>query len=452
MTKDHAEQVALHRWAVIAEGANARLSPAERGVVVRAAAARTHAHPDGTERQYSRNTIDRWIREWRAGGLEALRPQVRADAGAVRRLPELFDEAAALRLELPSRSAAAIADILWHRHGVRVAERTLRAQLRRRGLHRDALAAEPKAFGRYEAEAPNERWITDVLVGPWVPHPRIERSVRAKLFLIVDDHSRLLVHGRFMSAENTRAGQDVLRAAIVRRGLPDVLYTDNGAPFANHMLARTCAVLGIRLVHSKPYSPQGRGKQERLNRYIRERFLAEATHVGIGALDELNDRFAAWVDQVANRRTHAETNMTPEARFDAGGPPQAVDGARLVEAFRWSAQRKVTRTATVSLDGNHYSVDPALVGRRVELRFDPEDLTAIDVFAEGRPAGAATPFVIGHHTHKAVPQATPPAPEATGVDYLGLVAAAHEAETVGPISYVDVPLFNLDPYTGEEAS
>ena len=109
----------------------------------------------------------------------------------------------------------------------------------------------------------------------------------------------------------------------------------------------------------------------------------------------------------------------------------------------------MTRTATVSLDGNHYSVDPTLVGRRVELRFDPEDLTAIDVFVEGRPAGVATPFVIGHHTHKAVPQAARPAPEATGVDYLGLVAAAHDAETVGPISFAQAPLFDIDPEIGE---
>src|SRR5204863_6970540 len=83
------------------------------------------------------------------------------------------------------------------------------------------------------------------------------------------DHSRLLVHGRWVADENTRAGQEVLRAAIARRGLPEVLYADNGAPFANAALERTCAVLGVRLVHSKPYSPQGRGKQERLNRTSR---------------------------------------------------------------------------------------------------------------------------------------------------------------------------------------
>ena len=50
---------------------------------------------------------------------------------------------------------------------------------------------------------------------------------------------------------------------------------DNGAPFANAWLTRTCGVLGIRLVHSKPYSPEGRGKQEKLNRYIREAFLSK---------------------------------------------------------------------------------------------------------------------------------------------------------------------------------
>ena len=71
MDRDQQDQVALHRWAVIAEAANARLRPAERGVAVRAAAARTrthtHTHPDGTTRRYSRGTIDRWVRAWRAG-------------------------------------------------------------------------------------------------------------------------------------------------------------------------------------------------------------------------------------------------------------------------------------------------------------------------------------------------------------------------------------------------
>jgi putative transposase len=449
MDETHAEAVALHRWAVIAEAVSDRLGPAERGALVRAIAARAHTPPDGTVRHYSRATIDRWIRAWRSGGLEALHPETRSDTGAVRAHPELAEEAAALRLELPSRSAAQIARILMARHGTRVAERTVRQQLQRRGLSREALAAEPRAFGRYEADAPNDRWITDVLVGPWVPHPKRDSSVRAKLFLIVDDHSRLLVHGRFFAHENARSCQEALRQAIVHRGLPEVLYADNGAPFKNAWLTRTCAVLGIRLVHSKPYSPEGRGKQERLNRFIREAFLQEAVHQGIETLAELDDLFIAWAEQVANRRIHAETGAAPIDRFTANGALRAADPERLAEAFRWSVLRKVTRTATVSLEGNAYAVDPALVGRRIELRYVPEDLSAIDVFFEGQPAGVATPFVIGRHTHKAVPQATRPEPTPTGVDYLGMVAAAHEEQAgTGSIDFSQLAMFDHDDESG----
>lgn len=451
MDKADVERVALHRWGVIAEAANDRLTNAERGAVVRAIAGRRHGHPDGTDRSYSRATIDRWLRAWRVGGLDALRPEQRCDTGVVRAHPELFAEAAALRLELPTRSAAQIASILFHRHGVRVSERTVRAQLRRAGLHRAALEAEPKVFGRYEADAANDRWITDVLVDPWVPFPRTASSIRARLFLIVDDHSRLIVDGRFYTHENTRSGQDLFRRAIVRRGLPVVLYADNGSPFNNGWLNRTCAVLGVRLIHSKPYSPQGRGKQERVNRYIRDAFLAEACHHGIDDLDDLNDRFSAWVEQVANRRRHAETDQRPIDRFEAGGPRRQAQPDKLAEAFRWSVTRKVTRTATIPLEGNAYAVDASLVGRRVELRYDPEDLTRLDVYLEGRPAGIAVPFKISRHVHKAVPQAQRAQPEPTGIDYLGLVAAAHdnEAGTGNKIDFTNLTLLDTDAHDGQ---
>src|SRR3974390_3914317 len=126
-----------------------RRTSSERGCVVRAIAAREHAHPDGTVRRYSRGTIDRWLRAWRAGGVDGLRPSPRSDTGKVRAMPELFGEAAALRLGPPGRSAAQISSILYHRHGVRVAARTVPGQLRRDGLHRAALQAAPQAYGRY---------------------------------------------------------------------------------------------------------------------------------------------------------------------------------------------------------------------------------------------------------------------------------------------------------------
>jgi putative transposase len=99
----------------------------------------------------------------------------------------------------------------------------------------------------------------------------------------------------------------------------------------------------------------------------------------------------------------------------------------------------------VSLEGNTYAVDPALVARRVELRYDPEDLSVIDVFFEGRPAGVATPFVIGRHTHRAVPGATRPEPTPTGIDYLAMVAAAHEEQAgTASIDFSQLAMFDSD--------
>lgn len=440
MRTDPAEALALFRYRVIAEAANPRLGGAERGRLVRALAAQPHTGPDGVPHVFTRQTLDRWLRAYREQGLAGLRPQPRADQGTVRRQPALLREAADLRRELPARSAAQISAILLARHGVRVAERTLRQHFQRQGLQRATLTATTKTYGRYEATRPNEVWIGDVLVGPMVPFPPEPGSVRAYLFLLVDDYSRLLVHGRWLPEQTARAGQQVLRAALQRRGRPERLYFDNGAPYRNEALDRTCAVLGIHLVHSRPYSPEGRGKQERLNRFIRERFLVEAEATGIPSFQELNDRFGAWAEQVCNTRVHAETGEPPIRRFLSQGPHAVVEPSLLREAFRWAVQRRVTRTASVSLAGQRYAVDPALVDRQVELRFDPEDLTRLDVYWEGQPAGQAVPFIIGRHVRRQVPPPLPPNPAPrTGVDYLGLVLAHHTEQVLGEIAFRDLP-------------
>ena len=106
----------------------------------------------------------------------------------------------------------------------------------------------------------------------------------------------------------------------------------------------------------------------------------------------------------------------------------------------------MTRTATVPLEGNAYAVDASLVGRRIELRYDPEDLSSIDVYYEGRQAGVAVPFRISRHVHHAVPQAKREAPTPTGIDYLGLVQAAHETEagTGEKVPFSQPGLFSID--------
>lgn len=123
MSSDQPEAIALLRYRIVAAATDPRLTPAERGQLVRELAAQAYDHPDGSRYRYSRGTLDRWVRTYREQGLDGLRPPPRADLGTVRRHPELLEEACQLRQELPARSAAQIAPILKLRHGVRIPER-----------------------------------------------------------------------------------------------------------------------------------------------------------------------------------------------------------------------------------------------------------------------------------------------------------------------------------------
>ena len=206
-------------------------------------------------------------------------------------------------------------------------------------------------------------------------------------------------------------------------------------------LARTCAVLGIQLTHSKPGEAAGRGKIERFFRTVRAQFLVEVDVRGVADLDELNRLFIAWVEHVYHRRVHTETGHTPLARFMADGIPDVPAPALLREAFLWSATRTVTKTATVSLAGNRYETDPALVGRKVECVFDPFDLTQVEIRYQGRSFGLAAPHEIGEHTHpkaagrREADEHEAQAPPPVGIDYLALVEAEHREATQVSINY-----------------
>jgi putative transposase len=267
-------------------------------------------------------------------------------------------------------------------------------------------------------------------------------------FAFIDDHSRLLPGYRFGFAEDTVRLAAALRPALAARGVPAGIYVDNGSAFVDAWLLRACAKLGVRLVHSAPGRPQGRGKIERFFRTVREQFLVEVTDTsaedlaaaGVDhatALLELNRLFVAWVETEYHRRTHTETGQSPLARWQAGwqrlGRTPAMPTAdELTEAFLWSEYRVVTKTATVSLHANTYQVDPTLVGRRVELVFSPFDLETVQVRYHDKSYGKALPHTISRHAHpKAKPETPEPAPAATGIDYLALTAAAHHEQLRG---------------------
>jgi putative transposase len=438
---DRRERIALFRYALIREAADPALSKRQRGTLVRGLAEQDHLGPDGDRVRVSRNTLDRWIRAWRAGGFAALRPDPRV--GVPTSPPELLELAASLKREAPARAAAQIAAILFERAGASPHPRTLQRHFARLELGRQRSRA-GKVLGRFEAERPNDLWTADGLHGPLVA------GRKALLFGVIDDHSRALVGYRWAHAEDTLRLEAALRAALAARGIPKLLYADNGAAFVSRQLERACAILGIRLVHSRPGQPEGHGKIERVFRTVREQFLVElAARGGASDLAELNRLFASWVEGVYHRRVHSETGRPPLERFLLVGPPQLPDPALLREAFLWLERRTASKTATVSLHGNRYQVDPALAGRQVELVFDPFDLTRIEVRYAGRPMGLAVIERIGRHAHPAArPDPLDPPPAApTGIDYLALVDQRLAAETRRRITYAELPLPGLDAPT-----
>ncbi|WSW80085.1 DDE-type integrase/transposase/recombinase [Streptomyces sp. NBC_00996] len=289
----------------------------------------------------------------------------------------------------------------------------------------------PPVFGRFEADHPNELWVGDALHGPKIA------GRKTYLFAFVDDHSRAMVGHRWGYAEDSVRLAAALRPALAVRGVPEGVYVDNGSAFVDSALLRACARLGIKLIHSTPGRPEGRGKIERAFRTVRDQFLVEVDPATIADLGELNRLFTAWCEHVYHRAVHSETGQAPMERWLAGSPFPQPTPAQLREAFRWPEHRTVTKTATVSLHNNVYNVDVALVGRKVELVFDPFDLTEIEVRFQNRPFGLASPHRISRHAHpKAKPELpkAPPAPT-TGIDYLRLVDTARTAELGQKINY-----------------
>jgi len=427
MGEQERREVGLFRYALIRDAADPGLSRAERGRLVRSLAGREHVGPDGRLVDVARGTLDQWIRAYRRGGFDALvpRPRVvepRTPAG-------VLELAFSLKRERPERTAAQVHEIMLatadDRDGV-PGLRTLQTHLARAGLNvrADGRTA-GKVYGRFEAAARNELWTGDGLHGP-----RLAGGVtRAVLVAFIDDHSRLLVGWRWGTGEDVFRLEAALRAGLMSRGVPSQILVDRGSAFVSTQLLRACAVLGVRLIHASPRAAATKGKIERFWRTVRDQFLVEVDD-GI-ELAELNRLFSAWLEVVYHRRVHSETGQTPLERFEATGALQLPTPALLREAFLWSQERTVTKTATVSLHANSYEVDAALAGRKVELVFDPFDLTRIEVRYQHRPMGAAVPLVIGRHTHPQAQRELPPPPAPTGIDFLKLLAAKRDAEIAG---------------------
>lgn len=383
-------------------------------------------------------TLRRWEERYRSGGFEALKPQPRTDQGQPRAVStQTLDRAEALKREQPFRSARSIARMLTMDNTspipeAKLAPRTLRRQLARRGATTAQLLTEqrPKAFRRFERPAFGDLWQGDAMHGPTLPdpaHPDQQRQVF--LFAFVDDHTRLVPHAQFYWNEQLPRLEDCFKRAILRYGIPLAVYVDRGKVYTAKQFDTICATLGIQRILASPYAPEGKGKVERFFGFVRSDFLPELKRSTVTSLAQLNESLLAWLEVVYHRKLHSETGQAPLERYrqDPAPATRPVDPATLRQAFLHRDQRTITKTATCSFQGNRYRVPAYLCGQSVELRYDPFDLSRLELWFQDTFLQMAQPDQLVHPIHPDVePDPTPASPPLdTGLDYLALLRTEH---------------------------
>ena len=389
MTEEQKQQVAVFRFGIIHElVGHVRLDHGEQQKLLRQKCARKWEIPFSTKTRISRSTILRWVRLYADSGgkLEALYPQGRNDHGKVRALDEETSLALLeLRRQVPKMPVPELIRIMHERQLVS-AETHLGQTTVYRFLHQHNLmakeTADPTDRRKFEAELPNDLWQSDVMHGPLL----LCGNKRRKSYLIafIDDHSRLLPHGRFYTSEALSPFMEAFSLALLKRGLPRKLYVDNGSAFRSRQLEHTSASLGIALIHAKPYQPQGKGKIERFFKTVRTQFLPSFTG---DTLEEINDAFERWLTEDYHQRCHSSTGQSPFKRFTSKMQCLRAAPENLRDYFRKTVRRRVNKDRSVVVDRRLFEAPVELIGKRVEVLYHEESPEQVEIHCAGRSYG-----------------------------------------------------------------
>jgi len=363
----------------------------------------------------SERTLRRWQQAYRENGLQGLYPQERSDKGKSRALSAAaLDLAKEIRTELPQRSTERICELLEMR-GHRVKRSTLERQLRQNGFSGRILKREkssnPTVGRRFQHEHRNSLWQSDYKQGPYLPDPqRPGKNLATYLLAFIDDATRKVVHAEFYLEQSTYTLMDGLRKAILSNGCPKAIYVDNGKQFTSNWMKLACAQLGILHLTTKPYSPESKGKVERLFRTVEE-FMREISLHQPTTLFALNQELRIWVSEGYNRRIHSALDgKSPEEAFAANPAPlRMVSPDTLRSAFLWQEERTVDKSGCVKLLGKTFDTGIALIRKKVTLRFDPLDLSQVEVIYQGNSQGLAKPVLLGEYNgvkRNPIPQQT----------------------------------------------
>ena len=389
--------LALQRFEIICHLRHLHQEGLALAECLRNVASRPWPEPDG--KYYAARTLETWWYDYIKYGYSGLTGKSsRADAGKSRSIDKEAGEWILAKIQDSPGIPLPVLVRDWKQRGHPLPSmssiyRFLKAHgYDRRTLNAGRLESGPqKAF---EAPSPNDLWMVDFACGPTIRPSLDDKAFTTQLCVIVDDHSRLITHAAYYLTGDTVTFLHCLKQAVLRRGLPHKLYTDQGKPFVSHHTRTVCANLGIRLLHAKPYHAWSKGKVERLIRTIQQDFetTLRLENQNVHSLFELNNSLSRWIEMVYHLRVHSSTDQSPHQRFNA-----AICSLRFLEdpagidpLFYTRTPRVVRKDGTVILGNILYEVNLALRALTIELRYNPLSLDRIEVWHKGSFQGLAT--------------------------------------------------------------
>lgn len=363
----------------------------------------------------SERTIRRYLAQYRAEGFHGLKPRNKGQKTRPAAISaSILEQAILLRREVPTRSVSQIIQILeWE--GItkpgQLKRSTLQERLTEKGYSSRQMrmySGSGTAARRFQKRHRNSLWQSDIKYGPFLPIGPGGASKQTYLVVFIDDASRFVVHAAFYDSLEQTIVEDAFRKAIQQYGLPEAVYFDNGKQYRTKWMGRTCSKLGIRLLFAKPYSPESKGKVERLNGAIGS-FLNEVTLEKPKTLEALNNWFAAWLSECHQSKSHSalEDQKSPQMAYrEDRKPVRFVDAQVLADAFLHCEERKVDKVGCISFMGKKYEVSLLFIGRKVQVVYDPTDITEVTIEHEGHEPWKARELRIGERAGK-----RPPLPE-----------------------------------------
>ncbi len=381
--KNQFNSKALLRLSVLGSLASRdHLNRGELQAIIKELAKQTYHIPNCNRVHLSEKTIERWYYLWKKNGIEGLTPAIRSDKNRCQLPLDIQEAIIACKKDNPARSIQTIIDYL------ETIGKVQKGQLARSTIHRllkknklsKRLVSDTKTIERraFESEFAGDLWSGDVMHGPMIQTAKGMR--KAYLVTIMDDASRLICHSAFCLDETAISIEFVLKEALLKRGIPKKILIDNGPAYRAESLQNVCARLKIRLVYSRPYEPESKGKIERWHKTVRSQLMTELDLQAIHSLDELNSRLWVWIERKYHQTPHSSLindqtfdNQTPLERFQQDLfklQPLGDIANRLDDYFYHRIKRKIKKDATLSFEGKLFEVPFELVGETVYLVID----------------------------------------------------------------------------------